>query len=159
MAIKSVLTSQTDFSGEFPVSENTLALWRFNESAPDTDTRLDDASGHGRRLFISGWSGTTASLLNGRYGRYFKQNINNPTVEKTYLQAVNDGTFFLDLGDKIAIGGWINPTTHSVGQTYIPILNTRQGPGQPLFYLSLFQGRPRMMLYNSSGTLIFDQTE
>lgn len=159
MAIKSVLTSQTDFSGEFPVSENTLALWRFNESAPDTDTKLADASGHGRRLFISGWSGTTASLLNGRYGRYFKQNINNPTLEKTYLQAVNDGTFFLDLGDKIAVGGWINPTTYSVGQTYIPILNTRQGPGQPLFYLSLFQGRPRMMLYNSSGTLIFDQTE
>ena len=26
MAIKSILTSQTDFTGEFPVSENTLAL-------------------------------------------------------------------------------------------------------------------------------------
>lgn len=37
MAIKSILTSQTDFTGEFPVSENTLALWRFNESGPDSD--------------------------------------------------------------------------------------------------------------------------
>lgn len=159
MAIKSILTSQTDFTGEFPISENTLALWRFNESAPDTDTKLADASGYGRSILISGWSGTTASLLNGRYGRYFRQNINNPTSEKTYLQAVNDGSFFMNLGDKIAVGGWINPTTYSVGQTYIPLLNTRQGPGQPLLYLSLFQGRPRMMLYNSSGSLIFDQTE
>jgi phage minor structural protein len=159
MAIKSILTSQTDFTGEFPVSENTLALWRFNESAPDTDTKLMDSSGHGRHVLISGWNGTTASLPSGRYGRYFKQNINNPTSEKTYLQAVNDSSFFMNLGDKIAVGGWINPTTYSVGQTYIPLFNTRQGPGQPLFYISLYQGKPRMMLYNSAGTLILDQTE
>lgn len=159
MAIKSVLTSQTDFTGEFPVTENTLALWRFNESAPDSDTKLADASGHGRHAFISGWSGTTASLPNGRYGRYFRQNISNPTSEKTYLQVVNDGSFFTTLGDRIAVGGWINPTTYSVGSTYIPLFNTRQGPGQPLLYLSLYQGRPRMMLYNSSGSLILDQTE
>lgn len=159
MAIKSILTSQTDFTGEFPVSENTLALWRFNESSPDSDTKLSDASGHGRRAFVSGWSGTTASLPSGRYGRYFKQNINNPTSEKTHLQIVNGGDFFMDLGDQIVVGGWINPTTYSVGQTYIPLFNTRQGPGQPLLYLSLFQGRPRMMLYNASGSLILDQTE
>jgi len=159
MAVKSILTTQTDFTGEFPVSENTLALWRFNETAPDSDTKLADASGHNRRFLISGWSGTTASLPNGRYGHYFKMNINNPTSEKTYLQAVNDSNFFTTLGDKIAVGGWINPTTYSVGSTYIPLFNTRQGPGQPLLYLSLYQGRPRMMLYNSSGTLILDQTE
>jgi phage minor structural protein len=159
MAIKSILTTQTDFTGEFPASENTLALWRFNESAPDSDTKLADSSGHGRRILISGWSGTTASIPNGRYGRYFKQNINNPTTEKTYLQAVNDSNFFTNIGDKIAVGGWINPTTYSVGQTYSPIFNTRQGPGQPLFYISLYSGKPRMMLYNSAGTLILDQTE
>jgi hypothetical protein len=72
---------------------------------------------------------------------------------------VNDGSFFTTLGDRIAVGGWINPTTYSVGSTYIPLFNTRQGPGQPLLYLSLYQGRPRMMLYNSSGSLILDQTE
>lgn len=159
MAIKSILTGQTDFTGEIPVSENTLALWRFNESLPDSDTKLSDASGHGRRAFVSGWSGTTASLPSGRYGRYFKQNINNPTSEKTHLQIVNGGDFFTDLGDQIVVGGWINPTTYSVGQTYIPLFNTRQGPGQPLLYLSLFQGRPRMMLYNASGSLVLDQTE
>ena len=73
--------------------------------------------------------------------------------------AKNDGTFFSNLGDKIAVGGWINPTTYSVGQTFIPLFNTRQGPGQPILYLSLYQGRPRMMLYNSSGSLILDQSE
>ncbi|HCJ4334409.1 TPA: phage tail protein [Listeria innocua] len=159
MAIKSILTSQTDFTGEFPVSENTLALWRFNESGPDSDVKLVDASGHGRHIAISGWSGTSASLPNGRYGRFFRQNIVNPTSEKTYLIAKNDGTFFSNLGDKIAVGGWINPTTYSVGQTFIPLFNTRQGPGQPILYLSLYQGRPRMMLYNSSGSLILDQSE
>jgi phage minor structural protein len=159
MAVKSILRSQTDFTGEFPLSENTLALWRFNETAPDSETKLADASGYGRHVFVSGWSRTTADLFNGRYGRYFRQNTNNPTLEKTYLHAVNDGGFFTTLGDRIAVGGWINPTTYSVGQTYSPIFNTRQGPGQPLLYLSLFQGRPRVMLYNSSGGLILDQTE
>lgn len=159
MAIKSILTMQTDFTGEFPVTEQTAAMWRFNESAPDSETRLMDSSGKGRHFKISGWSGTTASLPNGRHGRYFRMNISNPTTEKTHLIATNDGTFFSNLGDKIAVGGWINPTTYSVGNTYTPIFNTRGGPGQPIFYISLYSGRPRMMLYNSSGTLILDQTE
>ncbi len=47
--------------------------------------------------------------------------------------AANDGSFFSNMREKIAVGGWINPTTYSVGQTYCPIFNTRQGPGQPIF--------------------------
>jgi phage minor structural protein len=142
-----------------PVTEKTSALWRFNESAPDSETCLADSSGKGNHFTVSAWSGTTASLPNGRFGRYFRQNIANPTTEKTYLLLPNIGTIFSDLGDKIAVGGWINPTTYSVGQTYSPLFNTRQGPGQPLLYISLYQGRPRVMLYNSAGTLILDQTE
>jgi phage minor structural protein len=157
--VKSILTSQTDFTGEIPVTEKTSALWRFNESTPDINTRLADSSGKGRHLSISGWSGTTATLSNGRFGRFFRMNINNPTTEKTHLIAVNNGTFFSNIGNRIAVGGWINPTTHSIGQNFIPLFNTRQGPGQPILYISLFQGRPRMMLYNSAGTLILDQTE
>lgn len=159
MAVKSILTAQEDFTGEFPITEQTIALWRFNEAAPDSDTRLMDSSGNGRHLTVFGWSGTTASLADGRFGRYFRMNRNNPASEKTHLIAVNDGTFFSNLGAKLAVGGWINPTTYSVGNTYCPIFNTRQGPGQPLLYISLYQGRPRMMLYNSSGALILDQTE
>ena len=159
MAVRSILTSQEDFTGEYPVTERTSALWRFNESAPDSNTQLRDSSSHGRHFTISGWSGTTASLPVSRFGQYFRQNISNPTSEKTHLIAANDGSFFSALGEKIAVGGWINPTTYSVGQTYSPIFNTRQGPGQPIFYVSLFQGRPRMMLYNSAGTLILDQSE
>jgi phage minor structural protein len=159
VAVRSILTSQEDFTGEYPVTERTSALWRFNESAPDSNTQLRDSSGHGRHFTISGWSGTTASLPVSRFGQYFRQNISNPTSEKTHLIAANDGSFFSALGEKIAVGGWINPTTYSVGQTYSPIFNTRQGPGQPIFYVSLFQGRPRMMLYNSAGTLLLDQSE
>lgn len=115
MAIKSVLTAQIDFTGELPVSNKTVALWRFNESVPDENTMLSDESGFNRDFFISGWSGTSASLPAGKLGRFFRFNIVNPTSEKTHLRATNDGSFFTDLGDKIVCGGWINPTTYSVG--------------------------------------------
>ena len=145
LAIKSVLTSQVDFTGEFPVSNKTVALWRFNETAPDSNNMIADASGFNRDFYVSAWSGTSASFPASRLGRFFRQNIINPTSEKTHLIATNDGGFFTDLGEKIVVGGWINPTTYSIGQTFIPIFNTRQGPGQPIFYVSLYQGRPRLM--------------
>jgi hypothetical protein len=71
MTVKSVLTVQEDFTGEFPITEHTAAMWRFNEAAPDSNTRLMDSSGKNRHFTVSGWSGTTASLVNGRHGRYF----------------------------------------------------------------------------------------
>lgn len=83
MAIKSILTNQEDFTGEFPVTSRTSALWRFNEKTPDENLQLIDSSGHGRHFTISGWSGTSANLIAGRFGRYFRQNIVNPTSEKT----------------------------------------------------------------------------
>lgn len=158
MAVKSVLNKQTDFTGEFPAEWAKDGLWRFNESDPDEDTMLADSSGRNRKMYISGWNGTTASLRNGQKGKYFNQNINNPSVEKTYMKVTNDGSIFVNLGARILVGGWMNPTTYSVGNTYCPIFNTRYGPGQPIFYLSLLRGRPRIMLYNSSGSLILDET-
>ena len=70
----------------------------------------------------------------------------------------NDGSIFANIGERIIVGGWISPTVYSIGNTYTPIIGTRNGPGQPIFYLSLISGRPRIMLYNSSGTLILDQS-
>jgi phage minor structural protein len=159
VAVKSILTAREGFTGEFPVTPQTGAMGRGHDAAPDSETRLADSSGKGRHFTISGWSGTTAALANGRFGRFFRMNTNNPTTEKTHLIAANDGTFFSNLGGKIAVGGWLNPTTYSIGQTYSPLFNTRQGPGQPLLYVSLYNGRPRMMLYNAAGTLLFDQSE
>lgn len=158
MAVKSILTSQTDFTGEFPYIEGMSGLWRFNESAPDTDNKLIDSSGNDRKMTIINWSGTTASLKSSQKGRQFRMNINNPTTEKTHLQVTNDGSIFANIGERIVVGGWMNPTTYSVGNTFCPIFNTRYGPGQPIFYLSLYSGKPRIMLYNSSGSLILDQT-
>ncbi len=62
MAIKSILTNQEDFTGEFPATSRTSALWRFNESAPDGNLRLLDSSGHGRHFTVSGWSGRHTAL-------------------------------------------------------------------------------------------------
>lgn len=158
MAVKSILTSQTDFTGEFPYTEGMSGLWRFNEAEPDVDDMLIDSSGNNRRMSIINWSGTTASLKNSQKGRQFRMNINNPIVEKTHLQVINDGSIFTNLGERIVVGGWMNPTTYSVGNTFCPIFNTRYGPGQPIFYLSLYSGKPRIMLYSSTGALILDKT-
>ena len=158
MAVKSILTSQTDFTGEFPYIEGMSGLWRFNESEPDADDKLIDSSGNDRKMTIINWSGTTASLKSSQKGRQFRMNINNPTTEKTHLQVTNDGSIFANIGERIVVGGWMNPTTYSVGNTFCPIFNTRYGPGQPILYLSLYSGKPRIMLYNSSGSLILDQT-
>ena len=86
------------FPGEFPSEWAGSGLWRFNESEPDSNDRLMDSSGNGRDFNIINWSGTTANLLEGWRGHYFRFNINNPTSEKTYLQAVNDGSIFSSLG-------------------------------------------------------------
>ncbi len=158
MAVKSTLNKQADFTGEFPAEYAKDGLWRFNENAPDADTMLTDSSGRDRKMYVSGWSGTSASFRNGQKGRYFRINITNPASEKTYLKVTNDGSIFSNLGARIIVGGWMNPTTYSIGNTYCPIFNTRQGPGQPIFYLSLIRGKPRIMLYNSSGTLILDES-
>lgn len=158
MAVKSILTSQTDFTGEFPYIDGMSGLWRFNESEPDADDMLLDSSGNDRKMLIVNWSGTTASLKSSQKGRQFRMNINNPTTEKTHLQVTNDGSIFANLGERIVVGGWMNPTTYSVGNTFCPIFNTRYGPGNPIFYLSLYSGKPRIMLYNSSGSLILDKT-
>lgn len=158
MSLKTILNKQTDFTGEFPAEYAASGLWRFNESAPDEDTSLVDESGCGRNFTIINWSGTTANLSKSPKGRQFRFNINNPTSEKTHLQVTNDGSIFANLGERIIVGGWMNPTTYSVGNTFCPIFNTRYGPGQPIFYLSLYSGRPRIMLYNSAGSLILDQS-
>lgn len=158
MGLRLILDKQTDFTGEFPEEYAKDGLWRFNEAAPDADTMLADSSGRGRKMFVSGWSGTSAGFRNGQKGRYFRFNITNPASEKTYLKVTNDGSIFENLGERIIVGGWMNPTTYSVGNTYTPIFNTRQGPGQPIFYLSLIRGKPRIMLYNSSGSLILDES-
>ena len=158
MALKMILNKQTDFTGEFPAEYAASGLWRFNESAPDEDTALADSSGYGRNFTVVNWSGTTANLLNSPKGRQIRFNINNPITEKTHLQVTNDGSIFAKLGERIIVGGWMCPTTYSVGNTFCPIFNTRYGPGQPIFYLSLYSGKPRIMLYNSSGSLILDKT-
>lgn len=158
MALKMILNKQTDFTGEFPAEYAASGLWRFNESAPDEDTALADSSGYGRNFTVVNWSGTTANLLNSPKGRQIRFNINNPITEKTHLQVTNDGSIFANLGERIIVGGWMCPTTYSVGNTFCPIFNTRYGSGQPIFYLSLYSGKPRIMLYNSSGSLILDKT-
>jgi predicted phage tail component-like protein len=152
------VNTQDAFTGQVPSPWGADGLWRFNESEPDSNTSLADSSGKSRSAVISGWSGTTASLPAGHLGRSFRMNINDPPTERTYLKVTNDGTIFQTFGETIAVGGWFMPTTYSVGNTFCPLFNTRYGPGQPILYLSLLSGKPRIMLYDSTGTLILDKS-
>ena len=156
MALKNTMNTQDAFTGQVPSSWGKDGLWRFNESEPDENTCTADSSGNGRDAYINKWSGTTADFKTGHLGNYFQMNINNPSSEQTYLRVSNDGTMFSDIGERIIVGGWMKPTTYSVGNTYTPLLSTRAGTGNPIFYLSLIRGKPRLMLYNSSGSLILD---
>lgn len=156
MALKNTMNTQDAFTGQFPTSWGKDGLWRFNESEPDANTCTADSSGNGRDAYINKWSGTTADFKTGHLGNYFQMNINNPSSEQTYLRVSNDGSMFSNIGERIVVGGWMKPTTYSVGNTYTPLLSTRAGTGNPIFYLSLIRGKPRLMLYNSSGTLILD---
>ena len=117
MALKTILNKQTDFTGEFPEEWAKGGLWRFNESDPDEDDCLLDSSGMGRVAYINNWSGTSASLSANRLGNYFRMNIVNPSSEQNYLKVTNDGSIFASLGARIVCGGWMNPTTYSVGNT------------------------------------------
>lgn len=156
MALKNTMNTQDAFTGQVPSSWGKDGLWRFNEDAPDANTCAADSSGNGRNAYINKWSGTTAAFKAWHLGKYFQMNINNPSSEQTYLRVTNDGTMFSDIGERIVVGGWMKPTTYSVGNTYTPLLSTRAGTGNPIFYLSLMRGKPRLMLYNSSGSLILD---
>ena len=70
MSVKTTLTLQEDFTGEFPAAWAESGLWRFNESEPDSNDRLMDSSGHGRDFNIIHWSGTTANMMKGWRGYY-----------------------------------------------------------------------------------------
>lgn len=157
MALKSILSKQTDFTGEFPAEYAKDGLWRFNEENPDEDTCLSDSSGKGRKAFINNWSAPTAVLKKSEYGNCFRMNTNDPPTEQTYLKITNDGSIFSNLGERIICGGWICPTIYSIGSQFCPIFNTRYGPGNPIFYLSFWDGDLRLMLYDESGELILDE--
>ncbi|MFQ8872828.1 MAG: hypothetical protein ACLR7J_09210 [[Ruminococcus] torques] len=159
MGLKLLVNATEDFTGEFRKTANTQAQWKMNDSPSGDDTTLHDSSGHARNFTINGWSGTTASTRDGKLGKYFRFNTVNPETEKSHLRATNTGDFFTELGKRIVAGGWIYPTTYSVGTTFVPIFSTGSGPGNPLFYISLRSGRLRNMLYDASGTLIYDVIE
>jgi phage minor structural protein len=158
MALKLTIQSQEDFTGEFPAALAKSGLWRFNEDSFDDQGFLMDSSGSNRKMEVINRSGTTAGIRSGVMGNYIQLNLHDPGTEQSYLKLTNDGSIFQNIGDTILVGGWIKPTIYSIGNTYCPLFNTRSGPGQPIFYLSFFQGRPRVMLYNEAGSLILDRT-
>jgi len=68
VALKKILNTQPDFTGEFPAEYAKSGLWRFNESTVDDNDSVSDSSGCGRSLKFINWSGTTAYLTESQKG-------------------------------------------------------------------------------------------
>ena len=52
MAVIAILTDQTDFTGEFPITDHAVGVWRLSEAivAQDESVRFPDAANYGRDL-------------------------------------------------------------------------------------------------------------
>ena len=152
-------TEQTDgFTGEFPEEWAKGGLWRFNESDPDEDDCLLDSSGMGRAAAINNWSGTSASLSANRLGNYFRMNIVNPSSEQELFEGGQRREHFCGVWGSDRLRRLDEPHHLFGGEHLLPDLQHPVRPGQPIFYLSLIRGNPRIMLYNDTGSLILDES-
>ena len=52
MAVIAILTEQSDFTGEFPITDHAIGVWRLNEAivAQDESVSFPDAANYGRDL-------------------------------------------------------------------------------------------------------------
>ena len=68
MAVIAILTEQTDFTGEFPITDHAVGVWRLNEAivADDESVSFPDAGAYGRDLVPVG---TDYTLTSGIYGK------------------------------------------------------------------------------------------
>ena len=106
MAVIAILTDQTDFTGEFPITDHAVGVWRLNEAviAEDESVSFPDAGAYGRDLVPVG---TDYTLTEGILGKAVQLNA---SMGGTYLRAINDGTFFSPLYGRLAFGGFLDGT-------------------------------------------------
>ncbi len=153
MAVIAILTEQSDFTGEFPVTDHAVGVWRLNEAAVAEDESVSflDAGAYGRDLVLVG---TDYVLTEGVLGNAVQLNA---STGGTYLKAINDGTFFSPLYGRLVFGGSFR--FPSIPEGVVPLLATQKADTMPLFRLELNGGKVNVMLNGTSGATCFSAQE
>lgn len=160
MAVISIFTKQTDFTGEFPLSVHTVGAWRFNEAAVSESNAVTfpDASAYDR----------TASLVGSDYALSTDAVFGNSVclnmaaseagnAADSYIKVENDGSFFSPLYGKLMFGGcFMFP---SIPDGTVPLLTTQKTNTIELFRLSLTNGTVNVMLSGAGGATCYIRTE
>jgi len=153
MAVIAILTEQSDFTGEFPITDHAVGVWRLNEAAvaEDETVSFPDASAYGRDLVLVG---TDYALTKGVLGNAIRLNASTGSC---YLKAINDGTFFSPLYGRLVFGGSFR--FPSIPEGVVPLLATQKADTLPLFRLDLNGGKVNVMLNAASGATCFSSQE
>ena len=153
MAVIAILTEQTDFTGEFPITDHAVGVWRLNEAivADDESVSFPDAGAYGRDLVPVG---TDYTLTSGIYGKAVALNA---ASGGSYLKAANDGAFFRPLHGRLVFGGSFRFPSIPTG--VVPLLTTQKADTLPLFRLDLSSGKVNVMLNGASGATCFSVQE
>ena len=150
MAVISILSAQSDFTGEMPVTNHTQGLWRFNSAkvSDDNEVNFPDSSDYLRPAVLVGSDYTLSS--DAVFGSSLELNANSTT---SYLRVTNDGTMFSLLYRRFSFGGCFKFPSISTGS--VPLMSAQSTGDTSLFRLELSNGRLVVMLCNDTGATCY----
>ncbi|MDD2394214.1 MAG: phage tail protein [Sphaerochaeta sp.] len=150
MAVISILSEQSDFTGEMPVTSHTKGLWRFNSGSVSDENVVSfpDASDYMRPAVLVG--SDYALSTDAVFGNSLELNI---TDSASYLRVQNDGTMFSPLYGRFAFGGCFKVPI--VPTTVVPLLAAQSAGQTSLFRLEVVDGHVTVMLCGATGATCY----
>ena len=147
MAIKSIITSREDFTGELSADKSTIGLWHLNTDAEEVEgkRRFPDATGNNYAYA----KGNSVEIQPGGLGNHLRLNVQGGSG--SYLSIENGGEALANIGEKISVGGWIYPAAVT-SNIFCPIFST------PSMCFGLYGNALRLKLLGADGTVLEDKT-
>ena len=147
MAIKSIITSREDFTGELSADKSTIGLWHFNTEAEENEgkRRFPDATGNNYAYA----EGNSIEIQSGGLGNHLCLNAQGGSG--SYLSIENGGEALANIGEKISVGGWIYPAAVT-SNIFCPIFST------PSMCFGLHGNTLRLKLLGADGAVLEDKT-
>ena len=150
MAVISILSAQSDFTGEMPNRNSTKGLWRFNSAnvSEEDVVSFPDSSDYMRPATLVGTD--YAHSADAVFGNSLELNLSGST---SYLRVTNDGTMFSPLFGRLSFGGCFKFPSISSGS--VPLMSTQSTGDTSLFRLELSNGRLVVMLCGETGATCY----
>jgi hypothetical protein len=154
MAVISILSAQSDFTGEMPVTNHTQGLWRFNSAnvSEEDAVSFPDSSDYMRPAILVGTD--YALSTDAVFGNSLELNLSGST---SYLRVTNDGTMFSPLYGRLSFGGCFK--LPSIPSGSVPLMSTQSTGDTSLFRLELSNGRLVVMLCGETGATCYIHPE